>query len=209
MKKVLQVLGGLFVIVLLGAGGLLLYKGGEKKDKAEVQQTIKSDDGTKVMSEALGFYYRNTLLNGQVYRPAEDKGSMPAIVYCQSIDTGRPYCRELAAKGFVVYSFDFPSDDMTTRVNQLKSIVKQVSGLRYVNSSKVFLIGAGNGSLTACNFTFDNPSAIKGLILFNPGFNPLEISRKASRYYGQILVVDVNQGMKTTLQEILDYVDGF
>ena len=205
MKKVLQVLGALFIVVLLGVGGLLLYKGGSKPDKPQVQQTIKSDDGTKVTSEAMGFYYKNTLLEGRVYRPSDGSGPMPAIVFCQSIDSGKPYARELAARGFVVYSFDFASEDSGVRVSQLKEVVKQVSGLRYVNSSKLFLIGAGSGSLTACNFTFDNPRAIKGLILFNPGFNPLEISRKAKSYSGQILVVDVNQGMKTTVQEILEY----
>lgn len=209
MKKLLQALGVVFIVILLGAGGLLLYKGGGKPDKPQIQQTIKSDDGTKVTSEALGFYYKDILINGQVYRPSDGKGQMPAIIWCQSIDSGKPYCRELAAKGFVTYSFDFPSEDMTARVNQLKSVVKQVSGLRYVSGTRVFLLGAGSGCLTACNFTFDNPRDIKGLILFSPGFNPLEISRKASRYNGQILVVDVNRGMKASVQEIEDFVAGF
>lgn len=209
MKKVLQVLGGIFIAVLLALGGLLLYKGGGKKDSPSIQQTIKSDDGVKVLSEPLGFYYKETLMNGQVYRPADASGHMPAIVWCQSVDSGKPYCRELASRGFVAYSFDFAEEDAKVRENQLKQVVRQVTGMRYVDRNKVFVLGAGPGCLTACNFIFNNPKAAKALILFSPGFNPLEISRQASRYGGQILVVDVNQGMKSTLKEIEEFVAEF
>jgi alpha-beta hydrolase superfamily lysophospholipase len=75
-----------------------------------------------------------------------------------------------------------------------------------VDSDKVYLLGEGNGCVAACNAAFDNPKKIKGLILVSPGFNPLEISRKAKRYNGTILVVDDAQGREANLKEIRDFI---
>ena len=67
--------------------------------------------------------------------------------------------------------------------------------------------GEANGCLTAATVAFDNAKKIKGLILVSPGFNPLEISRKAKRYNGTILVVDDAKGRKANLAEIEDFID--
>lgn len=203
MKKLLQVLGALFVVILLGVGGFLFYKKGP-----ENQQVEKADNGVKVASEPLGFYIKDRVINGQVYHIDKDTTTAlkPAVVYCQSMEFGAHWCREIAAQGVVAYCFDFTTDDLKTREKELKEVMKQVGGLRYVNSSKVYLLGEGNGCHTACNYTFDNAKKVAGLMLLSPGFNPLEISAKARRYKGQILVVDETAGHKAALAEIMEYI---
>jgi len=187
-KVLLEILGAIFLLALIGGGFLLLYKGGGEG----VQNTVKTSSGVKVISEQMGFYYKDNLINGQVYRPIDKDSTyrVPAVVYCQNVEYGKEWCRELAACGFVAYCFDFTSDDAKLRKNELKEVMKQISNLRYVKGGKVFLLGEGNGCRTACEFTFDNPGKLAGLMLLSPGFNPFEMSQKAKRYRGQILVVD-------------------
>lgn len=209
MKKffrvLFQTLGIVFLLALIGGGVLLLYKGGDG-----VQNTVKSSEGVKVINEQMSFYLKDKLIRGVVYRPIDKDSTyrVPAVVYCQSMEYGKRWCLELAGKGLVCYAFDFSSDDPKQRQKELKEVMKQIGNLRYVKSSKVYLLGEGNGCVTACNFTFDNPRKLAGLMLLSPGFNPLELSRKAKRYNGQILVVDEPQGHDKCVKEITEYISG-
>ena len=77
MKKVLQVLGGIFVVILLGLGGLLVFRKGPSN-----QQVVKGDNGVKVATEPLGFYVKDKVVNGQVFHLDADttKTLRPAVV---------------------------------------------------------------------------------------------------------------------------------
>lgn len=204
MKKVLQVLGGLFVVILLGLGGLLVFRKGPSN-----QQVVKGENGVKVASEPLGFYVKDRVVNGQVFHLDADttKTLKPAVVYCQNVEYGTPWCREIASQGIVAYCFDFTAEDLKTKEKELKEVVKQVGALRYVDSSRVYILGEGSGCHAACNYTFDNPRKVAGLMLLSPGFNPLEISFKARHYKGQVLVIDESLGHKSALTEILEYIN--
>jgi len=208
MKKFLQVLGVVFLILIVGIAGLVLYKG--KGGGPDIREVLKSDQGVKVTAEALGFYYKNELINGQVFRPvlADSTGRLPAVVYCQNVEKGKAICRDIAANGFVVYSFDFTSDKERTRINEIGQVVKQVGGLRNVDSSKIYILGEGQGCMDACSYTFDNSRKVAGLILMSPGFNPLELSWKAKRFSKDILIVDSSLGIKSNVKEIVSYISG-
>ncbi len=204
MKKALQVLAFLFILVLGGLGVFLLTKKGP-----ENQQIVKTEEGVKVATEPLSFYIKDRVINGQVYHL--DRGTTSkkktAGVYCQSMEHGASWCKELASQGLVAYCFDFTATDLKTKVKELKEVVKQVGNLRYVDSSKVYVLGEGDGCHTACSYTFNNPGKPAGLMLLSPGFNPLEISFRAKHYRGQILVIDETLGHKSAISEILEYIE--
>ena len=106
----------------------------------------------------------------------------------------------------MAYCFDFQGDGEKAREKDLETVLKGIRNLRHVDRDKVYLLGEANGCLTACTIAFENPKRIRGLILVSPGFNPLEISRKAKRYNGTVLIVDDAQGRKANLEEIRDFV---
>ena len=173
------------------------------------RETVKAKEtGVKLDVEELSFYgAKDSLLSGTVYRPSEILDEkLPVIVYCQDKTYGESWCKSLAGNGIVAYCFDFKGDGEKARVKDLEAILKGIRNLRYADPDKVFLLGEANGCLTACNVAFENPKKIKGLILVSPGFNPLEISRKAKRYNGTILVVDDAQGREANLKEIRDFI---
>lgn len=173
------------------------------------RETVKAaETGGKVDIEALSFYGADgTKVTGKVYRPSDIlKEERTAVIYCQGSDYGDSWCRSLAGSGAVCYAFDFQGEGEKARFKELETVLSGIRELRHVDKGRVFLLGEGNGCLTAASVTFSKPKQIKGLILVSPGFNPLEISRKAKRYKGTILVVDDAQGRKANLDEILHFI---
>ena len=172
------------------------------------RDTVKVEAGVKVDVEELSFYGSGDgKVVGKVYRPAETLDERrPSIIYIQDTAYGDSWCRSLAGTGAVCYCFDFQGDGEKAREKEMETVLKGIRELRHVDKDRVFLLGEGNGCLTAANAAFDNPKKIKGLILVSPGFNPLEISRKAKRYAGTVLIVDDALGRKANLEEIKDFV---
>ena len=174
------------------------------------RETVKDkESGIKLDVEGLSFYgAKDSLVTGKVYRPSEILDEkLPVVIYCQDTSYGDSWCRSLAGTGAVAYCFDFKGDGEKARVKDLEAVLKGIRNLRHADPDKVYLLGEANGCLTACNVAFDNPKKIKGLILVSPGFNPLEISRKAKRYDGTILIVDDAKGRKANIDEIKDFID--
>ena len=170
------------------------------------RETVKAPvTKTKVISEDMSFYAGKEKVDGKIYREETLTGEVPAVIYCQSISYGLPWCRELAGSGYVAYCFDFGEGEKQ-RESQLEAVLKGIRDSRFVDKDKVFLLGESNGCLTAASVTFNNSGRIAGLMLVSPGFNPLEISRKARRYKGEILVLDGSLPQKDLLEEIKDFV---
>ena len=192
------------VVAALAGGGYWWMKSQAPRDTVKAKET-----GLKLDVEQLSFYGdRDIKVDGTVYRPSETLDeALPVIIYCQAKSYGESWCRSLAGTGIAAYCFDFQGDGEKARVKELEAVLKGIRNLRYADPDKIYLLGEANGCLTASTVAFDNPKKIKGLILVSPGFNPLEISRKAKRYAGTILVVDDAQGRKANLQEIADFID--
>ena len=191
------------IVAALVGGGYWWVKSQAPRD------TVKDkESGLKLDVEELSFYgAKDSLVTGKVYRPSELLGEkLPVVNCCQDSSYGDSWCRSLAGTGAIAYCFDFKGDGEKARVKDLESVLKGIKNLRHADPDKVYLMGEANGCLTACNVAFDNPKKIKGLILVSPGFNPLEISRKAKRYSGTILVVDDARGRKANVQEIADFI---
>ena len=171
------------------------------------RETVKAA-GAKVDVEELAFYGSgDSRVTGKVYRPADMLDEKrPVVIYCQDTAYGDSWCRSLAGMGIVAYCFDFQGDGEKARTKELETALKGIRNLRHADRDRVFLLGEANGCLTAATVAFDHPGRIQGLILVSPGFNPLEISRKAKHYKGTVLVVDDALGRKANLQEIKDFV---
>ena len=201
----LGITAGIAVIVAaLVGGGYWWVKSQSPRETVKAKET-----GARVDVEELCFYGDKDLrVDGTVYRPSETLNpSLPAIIYCQDKSYGESWCRSLAGTGIVAYCFDFKGDGEKARVKDLEAVLKGVRNLRYVDPSRIYLLGEANGCLTACTVAFDKSKRIKGLILVSPGFNPLEISRKAKRYNGTVLVVDDAVGRQANLDEIKGFID--
>ncbi len=132
---------------------------------------------------------------GRIYVPAETAEKLPAVILSHSAnvtsDSMKSYCERIAARGVVAYAFDFcggskdsRSDgdeaDMTvfTEAEDLKAVLEAVSELEYVDSENIFLFGTSQGGLVSAITAAECSSAVKGLILFYPGFNIADMVQK-------------------------------
>lgn len=135
---------------------------------------------------------------GVVYRPQGIEGEMPAVVFSHgfggSHNTGAQYARRLAARGYVVYCFDFcgatsssRSDGKTTDMSifseesDLKAVVSTVKSLDYVDASQLYLVGTSQGGMVSAMTAAELPSDIKATVLLYPA---LCIADNAKEWFG-------------------------
>lgn len=162
---------------------------------------------------------------GVVYIPQNSGERMPAIIYSHgfggSHQYGVQYAESMAARGYVVYCFDFcggspgsRSDGSTLEMSlfteqaDLEAVIKMMQELDYVDSSNLFLLGTSQGGAVSTLTGAKHPDEIKGMVLLYPAFvmvdNANELFRSAAEipeaYY--FMWMDVG---RTYFEPLLDY----
>ena len=124
---------------------------------------------------------------GVIYIPQNAEEQMSAIIYSHGFggthQSGTQYAEAMAARGCVVYCFDFcggspssRSDGSTlemslfTEKTDLEAVIEMVQGLDYVDSDNIFLMGASQGGAVSAITGADHPDEIRGMILLYPAF---------------------------------------
>ena len=112
---------------------------------------------------------------------------MPAIIYSHGFGGshryGIQYAEAMAARGYVVYCFDFcggspgsRSDGSTLEMSlfteqaDLEAVMDMVRSLDYVDSDNLFLLGTSQGGAVSAITGAAHPGEVKGMILLYPAF---------------------------------------
>ena len=203
-KKVLLHLGVIAtVIAILAIAALILVKiVGNSNPQTDVKAPVT---GVKVVTEPMSFYDGGEKIEGMVYRLSTAEKGHPGVIYCQDTEYGDRWCREMAAKGYIAYSFELGEGEKE-RVSRVKKVIDKIRDNRFTDKKSVYLLAEGNGCPVACMAAFDNPDKLAGLILLSPGFNPFDVYRKAKRFRKPILVVDTSLGISKNVEEIASYI---
>lgn len=124
---------------------------------------------------------------GVLYIPQNTGETMPAIIYSHGFGgshrSGTQYAEAMAAKGYVVYCFDFcggspgsQSDGSTLEISlfteqaDLEAVIEMIQGLDYVDSSNLFLMGTSQGGAVSAITAAKHVDEILGLVLLYPAF---------------------------------------
>lgn len=124
---------------------------------------------------------------GVLYIPQNAGETMPAIIYSHGFGgshrSGTQYAEAMAAKGYVVYCFDFcggspgsQSDGSTLEMSlfteqaDLEAVIEMIQGLDYVDSSNLFLMGTSQGGAVSAITAAKHVDEIRGLVLLYPAF---------------------------------------
>ena len=124
---------------------------------------------------------------GVLYIPQNAGETMPAIIYSHGFGgshrSGTQYAEAMAAKGYVVYCFDFcggspgsQSDGSTLEISlfteqaDLEAVIEMIQGLDYVDSSNLFLMGTSQGGAVSAITAAKHVDEIRGLVLLYPAF---------------------------------------
>lgn len=124
---------------------------------------------------------------GVVYVPQNAGEKMPAVIYSHGFggnyQVGTQYAEALAAKGYVVYCFDFcggspgsRSDGSTLEMSifteqaDLEAVIGMVQELSYVDNDNIFLMGTSMGGAVSAITAAAHEDEIQGAILLYPAF---------------------------------------
>ena len=117
--------------------------------------------------------------------PKTGSGPFPTVIYSHGLGGSRrsalKYVKTLVSLGYALISFDFPgggsndsldSDKMSvlTEMENLESIMKQVSEFDFVDEKRIILMGASQGGLVSAMTGAKHENAVQGLILLYPAF---------------------------------------
>lgn len=162
---------------------------------------------------------------GVVYIPQNAGERMPTIIYSHgfggSHQYGTQYAEAMAARGYVVYCFDFcggspgsRSDGSTLEMSlfteqaDLEAVIKMMQELDYVDSSNLFLLGTSQGGAVSALTGAKHPDEIKGMVLLYPAFvmvdNANELFRSAEEIPDTYYFMWMNVG-RTYFEPLLDY----
>ena len=153
-------------------------------------------DSVEVWSERDG-----NRIFGMMYYNSTASEKQPAVILSHSSslthEAMKGYASAIAKMGFAAYCFDFcggsdksksdgKTDEMTvfTEVEDLRSVVKTVKSLDYVDSSNVCLLGSSQGGLVSALLADECPDDFAGMILFYPAFNIPEMVKMFSGFGG-------------------------
>lgn len=148
------------------------------------------------ISEALTYEYETKELYarrdenqiyGVIYIPQGISEKMPTVIFSHGFggnyQVGTQYAEALAAKGYVVYCFDFCGGSQGSRSDgsvlemsifteqaDLEAVIDMVQSLDYVDSDNLFLMGTSQGGAVSAITAAANKEKIKGAILLYPAF---------------------------------------
>ena len=124
---------------------------------------------------------------GIIYIPRNAGEVMPAGIYSHgfggSYRSGQQYAEAMAARGYVVYCFDFcggspgsRSDgsqyemSIFTEQKDLEAVLSMMQNLEYVDADHIFLLGTSQGGAVSAITAADNRDAVAGAVLLYPAF---------------------------------------
>lgn len=124
---------------------------------------------------------------GVIYVPQEAGEQMPAVIFSHGFggnhQVGAQYAEALAAKGYVVYCFDFcggspgsKSDGSTlemsifTEQTDLEAVLRMIQEQPFVDNDNIFLMGTSMGGAVSAITAADHEDEIQGAILLYPAF---------------------------------------
>lgn len=124
---------------------------------------------------------------GVVYIPQDAGGKLPTVIFSHGFggnyQVGTQYAEALAAKGYVVYCFDFcggspdsKSDGSTLEMSvfteqaDLEAVIDRMKEQPFVDSGNIFLMGTSMGGAVSAITAAAHEDEIQGAILLYPAF---------------------------------------
>lgn len=169
-------------------------------------QTSRREEWNASLSETEDFSYEylteelyaqrdGNQIYGIVYIPQDAGQQMPAVVFSHGFggnyQVGAQYAEALAAKGYVVYCFDFCggspeslSDGSTLEMSifteqaDLEAVIAMIQNLDYVDSDNLFLMGTSQGGAVSAITAADHQEEIRGAILLYPAFCLVDMTKE-------------------------------
>ncbi len=150
---------------------------------------VMVSEGNRICERELWVQRGDMRIYGVLFVPEGASGDAPQpAVICSHIlggtheNSGR-YAREMAARGYVAYAFDFcggaiesrstgktTESSIKTEAADLDAVLDVIRALPEVDARNVFLFGQSQGGAVSAMVAAERPNDIAGLVLLYPAF---------------------------------------
>lgn len=190
------------VFVLLACVGCSLKGRKEivfKQDELLDEKVSLSPGAIDILKEngnarTVNFHRGEIKIYGQIYLP-EGEGPFPVVVitggFCSSVFAHQTLAKKLAENGIagVIYESSCSGSQSKSEGNYLdysvltmaadiESVILSLAEQEYIDTSNIFLWGHSIGGLASGYVGFNNPDAIKGMILVEPSFSSYDETKE-------------------------------
>lgn len=167
--------------------GIVEEAGTETLSEPKTEDTAASSLAYEYETQELYAKRDENRIYGVVYVPQNAGEKMPAVIFSHGFggnyQVGTQYAEAFAAKGYVVYCFDFcggspgsRSDGSTLEMSifteqaDLEAVIGMVQELPYVDNDNIFLMGTSMGGAVSAITAAAHEDEIQGAILLYPAF---------------------------------------
>ena len=221
-KKGLIAIIAVIVMIALVFGGYNIYR------YPAMFQSLKDNsltDSYEYKRQELYAEHNGNRIYGVIYIPQNAGTQMPAVIFSHGFggnyQVGTQYAEDLAARGYVVYCFDFcggsprsKSDgsalemSIFTEQADLEAVMNMMCRLDYVDENNLFLMGTSQGGAVSAITAAANPDKVQGAVLLYPAFVLVDSAKELfasvdeipESYYHMWMTVG-----KTYFENLLDY----
>ena len=150
---------------------------------------VMVSEGNRICERELWVQRGDMRIYGVLFVPEGASGDAPRpVVICSHIlggtheNSGR-YAREMAARGYVAYAFDFcggaiesrstgktTESSIKTEAADLNAVFDVIRALPEVDARNVFLFGQSQGGAVSAMVAAERPDDVAGLVLLYPAF---------------------------------------
>lgn len=169
------------------AGGIAEAAGTETLSEPGTKDTAATPLAYEYETQELYAKRDENRIYGVVYVPQDAGEKMPAVIFSHGFggnyQVGTQYAEALAAKGYVVYCFDFCGGSPGSRSDgsalemsifteqaDLEAVIGMMQELPYVDNDNVFLMGTSMGGAVSAITAAAHEDEIQGAILLYPAF---------------------------------------
>ena len=199
-----------------------------KDDKDMVNESttaVEREVNYEYKTEELYANREGNQIYGVIYIPQSAGEQMPAVIFSHGFggnyQVGTQYAEDLAAKGYVVYCFDFcggstgsRSDGSTlemsifTEQKDLEAVISMIQSLDYVDADNLFLVGTSQGGAVSAITASGHKDEIRGAVLLYPAFCLVDNTKERFKSVEEIPDTYFSLWMtvgRTYAENLLDY----
>lgn len=196
-----------------------------QSEETEVTKSNNENIDYEYITEELYVDKNGNQIYGVIYIPQEAGEQMPTVIFSHgyggNYQVGAQYAEALAAKGYVVYCFDFcggspgsRSDGSTlemsifTEQEDLEAVIYAMQEQPFVDRENIFLMGSSQGGAVSAITAADHKDEIKGAILLYPAFCLVDMMKERFQSVDDIPDTFFSLWMtigRTYAENLLDY----
>lgn len=192
----------ILIFVLIGSACTKKNDSESKGPSYQKNKVVKTDKSIK--KQVLYIQNGQERIYGRIYTSSKVITKRPIAVVSHGLGGNyqelEDYAKNLAKKGYLAYTFDFPGGSSDSHSKGLKqtqmsiyseekdllAVINRLRNLKNVDRNNIILVGGSQGGVVSALTASQHPEHIKGLALMYPAFSITHDAQKRYTSYDKV-----------------------